>query len=167
MSTCSQAAALTATALVASVVLVLQASSVHPLQADSHGNFTGDIKSVLYVNDVEASARFFAEVLGFEFLGLTNLASGEPYYAELAASGRKFGLHEPINAEQNGRIGKQRIYFRVRDLDAHRARLEAHDVAVGETVRTDWMDFFIVRDADGHEIVFAFTDSEQHGTNPW
>lgn len=167
MSTRSQAATLTVAALVASAVLVVQLSPVHAKQSDSHGGFTGDIKSVLYVNDVEASARFFDEVLGFEFLGLTNLAGGEPYYAEFAAGGRKFGLHEPINEEQEERVGQQRIYFRVRDLDAHRARLEARDVAVGETVKTDWMDFFIVRDADGHEIVFAFTDPELHGTNPW
>ena len=55
----------------------------------------------------------------------------------------------------------------MRDLDAHRARLQARDVAVGETVKTDWMDFFIVRDADGHEIVIALTDPERHGTDPW
>ena len=167
MNTRSQAATLTATALVASVVLVVQLSPVHAWQVDSRGDFTGDIKSVLYVSDVEASARFFEDVLGFEFLGLTNLASGEPYYAEFAAGGRKFGLHEPISEAQGERVGKQRIYFREGDLNAHRLRLDAHEVSVGETVKTDWMDFFIVRDADGHEIVFAFTDPELHGTNPW
>ena len=167
MSKCSPAAIVAATAFVAMTVVVAQLSPVQAKQADSHGGFTGDIKSVLYVSDVEASAQFFDEVLGFEFLGLTNLAGGQPYYAELAANGRKFGLHEPVNAEQEGRIGRQRIYFRVRDLDAHRARLQARDVAVGETVETDWMDFFIVRDADGHEIVIAVTDPERHGTDPW
>ena len=167
MSARSQAELLAATAFVAMTTLVPQLSPVQAKQADSHGGFTGDIKSVLYVSDVEASARFFDEVLGFGFLGLTNLPSGEPYYAELAANGRKFGLHEPVNEQQEERIGQQRIYFRVGDLDAHRARLEARDVAVGETVRTDWMDFFIVRDADGHEIVIALTDPERHGTDPW
>jgi predicted enzyme related to lactoylglutathione lyase len=167
MSTHSRATILAATAFVAITALVVQLSPVQAKQADSHGGFTGDIKSVLYVSEVEASAQFFDEVLGFEFLGLANLASGEPYYAEFAANGRKFGLHEPINEEQEERVGQQRIYFRVRDLEAHRARLEARDVAVGETVKTDWMDFFIVRDADGHEIVIAVTDPERHGTDPW
>ena len=91
MSTRSPAAIVAATAFVAMTVVVAQLSPVQAKQADRHGGFTGDIKSVLYVSDVEASAQFFDEVLGFEFLGLTNLASGEPYYAELAANGRKFG----------------------------------------------------------------------------
>ena len=167
MSTRSRAVILAATAFAAVTTLVAQLSPVQAKQADSHGGFTGDIKSVLYVSDVEASARFFDEALGFEFLGLTNLASGEPYYAEFAAGGRKFGLHEPVNEEQEGRVGQQRIYFRVRDLDAHRTRLQARGVAFGDTVETDWMDFFIVRDADGHEIVIAVTDPERHGTDPW
>ncbi len=81
--------------------------------------------------------------------------------------GRKFGLHEPINDEQQARVGKQRIYFRVRDLDAHRTRLQAWGVESGETHKTNWMDFFIVSDADGHEIVFAITDAERHRTDPW
>ena len=28
-------------------------------------------------------------------------------------------------------------------------------------------DFFIVRDPDGHEIVFAVTEAERHSIDPW
>ncbi len=51
---------------------------------DAHGGFTGEVKPVLYVTDAEASMPFFRDVLGFDFLGYSNLV-GAPYYAELAA----------------------------------------------------------------------------------
>ena len=53
------------------------------------------------------------------------------------------------------------------DLDAHWKRVEAWGVEVSDLVETDWMNFFIVRDLDDHEIVFAVTDPEIHGTDPW
>jgi hypothetical protein len=37
----------------------------------------------------------------------------------------------------------------------------------GAVVETGWMDYFIVRDPDGHEIVFAVTDPERHPKDPW
>ena len=134
---------------------------------ESHGEFNGDIKSVLYVSEVEVSAQFFEEVLGFTFLNLTNLKNGEPYYAEFEAGGRKFGLHEPLDAEQEGRVGRQRIYFRVNDLEAYRKRVQAWGVEPGGVIETDWMNFFIVRDPDSHEVAFAVTDPKVHGIAPW
>ena len=83
MSTRSRAVILVATAFAAVTALVVQLFPVQAKQAD-HGGFTGDIKSVLYVSDVESSAQFFDEVLGFEFLGLTNLANGSPLSPNLA-----------------------------------------------------------------------------------
>ena len=111
----------------------------------AHGGFTGEVKPVLYVTDAEASMPFFRDVLGFDFLGYSNI-DGAPYYAELAAGPVKFGIHEPINAEQEERVGQQRLYFRVEDLTAHRSRVAAWGGEPGEVVETDWMDFFIVRD---------------------
>jgi predicted enzyme related to lactoylglutathione lyase len=132
----------------------------------AHGGFTGEVKPVLYVTDVEASATFFRDVLGFEFLGFSN-ADGQPYYAEMRAGTLKFGLHEPMSPDQETRIGQQRIYFRVRDLGAHRSRVAAWGGNPGTITKTDWMDMFIVRDPDGHEIVFAFTDPARHTIDPW
>ncbi len=130
------------------------------------GGFTGQLKSVLYVADVEASAGFFETVLGFEFLGFAEL-DGEPYYAEMAAGRTKFGLHEPTRQIDTKRIGQQRLYFRVRDLVAHRAGVEARGGEPGPLRETGWMDFFIAVDPDGHEIVFALTDPDKHTTDPW
>lgn len=134
---------------------------------EAHGAFTGDIKSVLYVSDVRSSAEFYRDVLGFAFDGFANRSDGTPYYAEMMAGARKFGLHEPTSAGQEDRIGQARLYFRVLDLDAHRRRVAARGLEPGEIVRTDWMDMFFVRDPDGHEIVFAVTDPERHTIDPW
>jgi predicted enzyme related to lactoylglutathione lyase len=130
------------------------------------GGFTGDIKPVLYVSDVEAQATFYRDVLGFEFLGFAN-ADGRPYYAEMAAGGRKFGLHMPMSKEQESKVGQQRLYFRVTDLSFHYSRVSTRGGNPGEIKHTDWMDMFIVRDSDGNEIVFAFTDPAQHSIDPW
>ncbi len=146
---------------------VFDGMGVAPQDArEAHGGFTGEVKPVLYVADAEASMPFFRDALGFEFLGYANL-DGAPYYAELAAGPLKFGLHEPITPEQAQRIGQQRLYFRVEDLTAHRSRVAAWGGEPGVIVETGWMDFFIVGDVDGHEIVFAVTDPEKHGSNPW
>lgn len=132
----------------------------------THGTFTGDIKAVLYVSDVEASAPFYRDVLGFSFEGFANL-DGQPYYAEMAAGETKFGLHEPTSTGQESKVGRQRLYFRVEDLLTHRSRVLAQGGDPGKIKATGWMDFFIVRDPDGNEIVFAVTDSDRHSINPW
>lgn len=137
-----------------------------PLRAQDDPVFTGEVKPVLYVEDVEAAAPFYRDVLGFGFLGYSEL-EGEPYYAEMAAGPLKFGLHEPLTPEQRERVGRQRLYFRVRDVEAQRAAVAARGGEPSEMVRTTWMDFFIVRDPDGHEIVFAVTDPARHDQNPW
>lgn len=131
-----------------------------------HGTFTGEIKAVLYVSDVEQSVPFYRDVLGFDFAGFAN-SHGEPYYGEMVAKDVKFGLHEPMSDDQEPKVGKQRLYFRVLDLESHRARVLARDGNPGEIRRTDWMDMFLVRDPDGNEIVFAVTDSTRHSINPW
>jgi hypothetical protein len=37
----------------------------------------------------------------------------------------------------------------------------------GEIGETEWMDTFVVRDPDGHRIVFAATDPAKHSIDPW
>jgi len=133
---------------------------------EAHGIFTGEIKPVLYVRDVEKSAPFYRDVLGFGFEGFAN-SKGHPYYAEMVAAGVKFGLHEPTSAGQETKVGQQRLYFRIEDLQAHRARVLARGGDPGEVKLTSWMDMFIVNDPDGNEIVFAVTDPKRHATNPW
>jgi predicted enzyme related to lactoylglutathione lyase len=137
-----------------------------PDASQESGPFTGQVKPVLYVQDVEASAPFFQDVLGFEFLGYSNI-DGAPYYAEMAAGSLKFGLHNAMSEEQEGWIGHQRIYFRVRHAREFRSEVISRGASPGELIETDWMDMFIVRDLDGHEIVLATTDPAKHAIDPW
>ena len=133
---------------------------------NAHGRFTGEIKPVLYVLDVENSAPFYRDVLGFDLEGFAD-SHGRPYYAEMAAAGVKFGLHEPTATAQRDKVGKQRLYFRVEDLRAHYSRVRARGGEPGKIVETAWMDFFVVRDPDGNEIAFAETDPDRHTSDPW
>lgn len=132
----------------------------------SHGRFTGEVKPVLYVTEVEASAEFFRDVLGFDLVSFAGEEEA-PYYAEMAAGEQRFGLHEPQNAADAARVGRQKLYFRVEDLAAHRKRVTAWGGEPGPVQETAWMDLFTVVDPDGHEIVFAVTDPEIHTVNPW
>jgi len=134
---------------------------------DAHGGFTGEVKPLFYVTDVEESAPFFRDVLGFGFKGFTTLSDGKPYYAEMTAGSLRFGLHESITPEQESRVGKQRLYLRVKDLAAHWTRVAAWGGEPSEIKDTDWMDMFVVRDPDGNEIVFASTDPAKHSIDPW
>lgn len=133
---------------------------------DRHGVFTGDIKSVVYVTDVEQGMPFYRDVLGFEFLRFAEI-EGQPYYAEMVAAGIKFGLHEPTSAGQEAKVGQQRLYFRVKDLAAHHARVAARGGEPGDIRNTVWMDMFFVKDSDGNEIGFAYTNPDTHVVFPW
>jgi predicted enzyme related to lactoylglutathione lyase len=130
------------------------------------GAFLGQVKPVLYVADVKSSAVFYRDVLGF---GLLAFADDEraPYYAEMAAGRQKFGLHAPRTDAERARVGKQRLYFRVRDVAACRERIQARGGSPGPIERTAWMTMCVVRDADGHEIVIAETDAAVHTIDPW
>jgi predicted enzyme related to lactoylglutathione lyase len=152
--------------LAATFLLPVGAGETKPDEWDAHGAFTGEVKPVVYVRDVEKRAPFYRDVLGFELQGFAE-ADGRPYYAEMLAGGLKFGLHNPMDEAQRARVGRLRLYFRVKDLRLHRSRVAARGGKPGEIKVTDWMDLFIVRDPDGNEIVFAFTDPERHSIDPW
>ena len=146
---------------VSGFMLAAEANGDHP-----HGQFTGDIKPIIYVSNVEKSAPFYRDVLGFELDGFAGDES-HPYYAEMLAGPTKFGLHEPTMSGDELRIGQQRLYFRVQDLNAHRRFVESHGVEVTEILQRTWMDYFLVKDLDGNTVVFAVTDSERHTSEPW
>ena len=143
----------------------------------AQSEFTGEVKPVLYVADVRRSVDFYRGCLGFEFLFFYDFDNRrsvvtweQPYpprYAEMAAAGQKFGLHLPGCDASRSRVGRQRLYFRVRNLAAQHGRVSATGIDVGAIVHTAWMDMFDVKDADGHEIVFASTDSSLHTLDPW
>ena len=151
---------------VCSLVLTVFVVTGEARGEDFHGEFTGDIKPVIYVSDVEQSAPFYRDILGFVFDGYAG-DKANPYYAEMLAGPTKFGLHEPTMSGDESRIGQQRLYFRVRDLDAHSRQVQAQGIEVKEIFRRSWMDYFLVKDPDGNVIVFAVTDSERHTSEPW
>ena len=124
--------------------------------------FLGQLKPVLYGEDVLVSTRFYVDVLGFE-----NDPQAGAGYAEMHAGTQTFGLHAPTNARERARVGQQRLYFRIDDVVAHRARVIARGGEAGEILVTDWMTMFSVSDRDGHEITFAQTDAETHSVDPW
>ena len=143
--------------------LIYKAFKGEEITIYDEGNFFRDI---IYVSDVEKSAPFYRDVLGFELDGFAG-DEANPYYAEMLAGPVKFGLHEPTMSGDELRIGQQRLYFRVRDIDSHRQYVESRGVKVGEILRRSWMDYFLVEDLDGNTIVFAVTDSERHTSEPW
>jgi catechol 2,3-dioxygenase-like lactoylglutathione lyase family enzyme len=130
------------------------------------GEFLGQLKSVLYVKDVEQSALYYRDTLGFSLLSDPRNEK-DPYYAEMAAGKTKFGLHEPQTDRAQKRVGKQRLYFRVADVKAHRKYVGSCGGDPGEIIETAWMTMFSVTDPDGHEITFAETDPAVHTMNPW
>lgn len=143
----------------------------------TQSELTGEIKPVLYVSDVRRSVDFYRDCLGFEFLFFYDFdqkrsvlvweESSPPRYAEMAASSQKFGLHLPGCGASRARVGRQRIYFRVHNLLAHHERVSAAAGKASAIQHTAWMDMFDVKDADGHEIVFASTDLSLHTLDPW
>lgn len=130
------------------------------------GEFLGEVKPVLYVADLPRSVAFFRDALGFEFLNYSG-EEGDPYYAEMAAGPTKFGLHRPRNERERARVGRQRLYFRVRDVEAQSRHVAACDGKPDPIIKRAWMTMFSVTDPDGHEITFAETDPKVHTIDPW
>ncbi len=145
-------------------------------EREVHGGFVGDVKLVFYVSDVRKSVRFYTDVLGFKFHHFYDHVSGDsvvkwtrteaPIYAEMAYAGRHFGLHLPQSDADRESVGRMKIYFRVKDLEAHHRRVSAWGADVGKIKDRPWMRMFLVTDPDGHRIYFSFTDDAIHG-NPW
>lgn len=143
---------------------------------NAHGTFTGDVKLVFYVRDVQAAVRFYTDALGFTFQHFYDHVSGDsvkkwtreepPIYAEMSYAGRRFGIHAPTSDADRRCVGGAKVYFRVRDLEAHHRRATAWQAKPSEIIKRSWMDMFHVVDPDGNRIYFAFTDDEVHG-NPW
>lgn len=101
------------------------------------------------VTDAERSAAFYRDVLGLRFL------FAFPHMAFFDADGVRLYLAEP---ESPGFDGRATLYFRVPDIGAAVAALEARGVVFGErphVVHRDgshelWMCF--TRDPDGNNI---------------
>ena len=164
-------------ASLAFVILPATSASPGPTEdKDEHGEFTGDVKLVFYVSDVRRAVEFYTETLGFKFHHFYDHVGGgsvptwtrevAPIYAEMSYAGRRFGLHAPTSDADRKSVGATKVYFRVKDLDAHHRRTEVRGAKPSEIKKQSWMDMFHVVDPDGNRIYFAFTDDNVHG-NPW
>lgn len=142
-----------------------------------HGIFTGDVKLVLYVRDVRKSVDFYRGALGFEFHSYHDYTNNKsvtewnetepPIYAEMSAGRQKFGLHLPQSAYDQRCVGRGRVYFRVKDVDAHYRRVKAWGIDADPLCDTDWMRMFSVTDPDGYKITFGATRAGVHKIDPW
>lgn len=138
--------------------------------------FTGELIFPIYVSDVEVSAVFYGDVLGFEFLGYYDYETNSyvqswqdtlpPKYAGFVAGDQKFGLHKPANEAQEECVGCGRYYFRVHDLDAQHARVSAHGVRLSQIHSSALLRRFYVPDPDGLMVFFAETAAGAP-LNPW
>lgn len=141
-----------------------------------HGEFTGNMLLTIFVSDVERSAVFYRDVLGFNFLGYydydkrENVDSWEspepPIYAGFKAGNRKFGLHKPMSEAQQLCLGKGRCYFEVNDLDKHYQRVLARRGQPSKISETSHLKKFYVKDPDGWYIYFAVAQKDAP-TYPW
>lgn len=139
--------------------------------------FSGEIKPVIYVRDVLKSQKFYTNVLGFGFESFHDYKTGEslvewtadypPIYAEIFVDEQKMGLHLPQNEKDEARIGGVKLYVRVGDVNLAFEKISAQYDDIGAIRETDWMDFFVIADPDGNEIILAETDPERHSINPW
>ena len=154
----------------------MQATPYGPEDRALHGQFTGEVTFPIYVSDVQRSASFYRDVLGFRFLGYydhdrrryveTWTDSIPPIYAGFEAGGLTFGLHKPMNEEQERFIGAGRYYFRVKDLEQHRRRIRAWGGRPSEISSSTLLTRFFVADPDGLRIYFAVT-AENAAIDPW
>ena len=140
------------------------------------GNFTGQLIFPIYVNDVEVSAEFYRDILGFEFLGYYDYETNSyvyawedtlpPTYAGFVAGDQTFGLHKPVNEAQGQCVGCGRYYFRVHDLDVEYERISIRGVPVSPIHSSSLLRRFHVPDPDGLKIFFAET-AEGAPLDPW
>jgi predicted enzyme related to lactoylglutathione lyase len=161
--------------VVAAVLLVAAAVAGADATA-SVSRFTGDVLFPIYVSDVEVSAAFYRDVLGFEFLGYwdyeadgyvaTWVDTMPPRYAGFVAGGQKFGLHKPASESQEQCVGCGRYYFRVVDVEEEHSRISGHGVPISPVHSSSLLKRFYVPDPDGLQVFFAET-AEGAPVSPW
>ena len=103
------------------------------------------------VTDVEASAAFYRDVLGFEL----HFAVGEYGWAQLSAGDLPLALYEPGKGGGDGAVGGStgfHLALGAADFDALAGRLSEAGVLVDDQVHRsdDGSTFLEVRDPDGN-----------------
>lgn len=110
---------------------------------------------MLYVRDVQASLRFYADKLGFRVLEAFDYHGTTVYARLLPPKGQTtLALHLPEHGQTNLASSGVRLYFEVKDLDAACQELEKAGVKfLGPPQQMPWgWKHAYLLDPDGHEI---------------
>ena len=86
--------------------------------------------------------------------------------AGFVAGDQKFGLHRPVNEQQQSWVGCGRYYFRVEDLDAYHHSVTARGGEPSAIHSSALLRRFYVLDPDGLRLYFAVT-AENAPLDPW
>ncbi len=113
------------------------------------------LETCVYVEDVEAAADWYEEVLG-----LTRMAGSPPRDVFLAAGDTMFMLFDASLTEKpqensvpaHGARGRQHVAFGVEELEAWRDRLEEQGVAVTHEESWGSGDSIYFEDPDGNVL---------------
>jgi catechol 2,3-dioxygenase-like lactoylglutathione lyase family enzyme len=110
--------------------------------------------AMIYVRDVCAALKFYADLLGFKVVDRFDWES-RPVYARLR-SPKGMGtlaLHQLEPGKTLPEFGGVRLYFEVKDLDKFCKRLEAAGVAMKPPKAMPWgWRHAYLNDPDGHEV---------------
>ncbi|GAA5179071.1 VOC family protein [Rugosimonospora acidiphila] len=111
----------------------------------------------LYVNDQEASRKFYVDVLGFEVR--TDAQMGEMgRWLEVAPPGAQtaFVISDAKGFGKQDRVGDSAdITLTCDDVYALHQSLAAQGISVPEPEKQDWGTFLRVTDPDGHTFVIS------------
>lgn len=114
------------------------------------------IETCLYVEDVEASAAWYADVLGLEVVTME-----PPRHAFLQAGESMLLLFKPVHTRRtkptdqsppHGATGVQHVALAVQDMDAWRERLQAARVEIVEEASFGEGESVYFEDPDGHLV---------------
>ncbi len=116
------------------------------------------------VGDIEASLRFYRDLLGLEFVGITPLAFGTMHRLRFGTS--DFKLVDPKKPAPKGAIGLDRqvgfryVTFLVRNLSALCAELKGKGIefTVEEREIRPGVRIAMVKDPDGNIVEFVERD---------
>ena len=125
---------------------------------------------MLMCDDVQASIRFYTDVVGLEVEGRMDDV-GRSGWASLTGGGAHLMLASPTYIPRgehvDGRFPQSLYYFYVDDLEALHERATAHGAAPTEIVQRfyDRREFELV-DPDGHVLVFSDDSPADEAKSP-
>ena len=144
--------------LILSLAFVFPSLLLGQTAAASRPAITGISNVTLYADDIPASEKFYASLLGWEQVPATGAQSGVRFYANHL---QYIELLSPPTPGLTNRLDS--IGFSTSDAESLRKFLAAHGVAVPQAVTTeqDGSRSFLMRDPEGNKIEFT-----QQGRSP-